>query len=54
MISKCLMIDIAKRNLLQNPNHTISFKHVTLDQLTSGNNERFDYTVITNVIHKVD
>jgi len=45
-------INRANRRLSKNPVKKISFRHISLDQIPSG--EHFDYAVSTYVIHEVD
>ena len=48
-------IDRASKNLKRNPNPVISFIHGTVEELkNSGKEARFDYAVLTYVIHEVD
>jgi SAM-dependent methyltransferase len=58
--SSVLGIDLSKRNIdranlihLKNPNNKISFRHQRVNEIISGDQERFDYAVMTYVIHEV-
>ncbi len=47
-------IDTAQRTLHSRPENKISFRHCTISELFSEGNARFDYAVLTYVIHEVD
>jgi SAM-dependent methyltransferase len=58
--SSVLGIDLSKRNIdranlihLKNPNNKISFRHQRVNEIISGDQERFVYAVMTYVIHEV-
>jgi len=64
LADKCksvLGIDLSRRNinraqmeLLQRPNHKISFQHRSLSEIIKEGQIHFDYAVLTYVIHEVD
>lgn len=47
-------INMAKQKLLDQPNDRISFKHLTLSELSHDGQPHFDYAVMTFVIHEVN
>ncbi len=47
-------IDVAHVNLNKRPNDKISFLHKNLSELIMDSNPKFDYAVLTYVIHEVD
>ena len=46
-------IDRALRNLSLHPNRNITFEHRTLPEIASDGKRRFDYAVLTYVLHEV-
>lgn len=46
-------IERANRNLSVNPDHRMSFEHRSAAELALGGEERFDYAVLTYVLHEV-
>ncbi|MEJ2495867.1 MAG: class I SAM-dependent methyltransferase [Ignavibacteriaceae bacterium] len=56
-----LGIDLSERNinranllLLKNPQSNLSFKHTSVNELISNDEQHFDYAVLTYVIHEVN
>ncbi len=47
-------INTAQRTLNQNPNSKITFKHSSLKDLVNDGQSRFDYAILTYVIHEVN
>jgi SAM-dependent methyltransferase len=47
-------IDTARANLQKRPNDKISFLHKNLSDLITDSKQKFDYAVLTYVIHEVD
>jgi SAM-dependent methyltransferase len=47
-------IEMAQNNLKKKPNDKISFLHKNLSDLIMDSNQKFDYAVLTYVIHEVD
>jgi SAM-dependent methyltransferase len=47
-------IETAQRTLDSRPENNISFRHCTISELISEGNSRFDYAVLTYVIHEVN
>jgi SAM-dependent methyltransferase len=64
LADKCksvLGIDLSKRNidralltLIKYPNDRISFQHSNISEISTDGQTRFDYAVVTFVIHEVD
>lgn len=64
LADKCksvLGIDLSKRNidralltLIKYPNDRISFQHSNISEISNDGQTRFDYAVVTFVIHEVD
>ncbi|MFH1198360.1 MAG: class I SAM-dependent methyltransferase [bacterium] len=47
-------IEVAKRNLAANPASNIEFLHADIDSLLTKNEMKFNYSVLSYVIHEVD
>ncbi len=59
--SSVVGIDLSKRNihkanknLINNPNPKVTFRHNSISEIIQENNQHFDYAVLTFVIHEVD
>jgi len=47
-------IDMANRSLLKHPDTKISFQHSNIGEIIKSNNKKFEFAVLTYVIHEVN
>jgi len=47
-------IDKANKNLINKPNSKLTFRHANLNTIITENIDKFDYAVLTYVIHEVN
>ncbi len=47
-------IDRANRSLLKHPDPKISFQHSNISEILNSNNEKFEFAILTYVIHEVN